>query len=125
MSQALVEAVGAGAAVASTSSFIPQLIKLLRERQAEAVSVRMYLLTVTAFALWLTYGLMLHSVPLAVSNAVSLALSAAILVLKLRYRDRRGSNETRPAPHQAAKTRSSAADARPLARAPRAPTEAP
>ena len=79
----MVVVVGSGAAVCSTTSFLPQLIKLVRERTAEAVSIRMYALTVTAFSLWIAYGSMLSSWPLMISNALSLALSSAILLLKL------------------------------------------
>jgi MtN3 and saliva related transmembrane protein len=84
----LVVAVGTGAAICSTTSFLPQLAKLIRERTAEAVSFRMYALTVTAFSLWSFYGVMLASWPLVASNLISLALSCAILALKWRYRDR-------------------------------------
>ncbi|HLY79291.1 MAG TPA: SemiSWEET family transporter [Caulobacteraceae bacterium] len=87
-SQVIVEIVGAGAALCSTASFVPQLVKLVRERAAEAVSAPMFALTVAAFALWSVYGLTLRSWPLAASNLVSLVLSAAILRLKLRYRAR-------------------------------------
>jgi MtN3 and saliva related transmembrane protein len=92
-SQIMVEIVGVGAAVCSTTSFAPQLLKLVRERTAEAVSARMFVLTVAAFSLWSAYGLMLGSWPLVVSNLVSLALSAAILWLKLRYRARDDARE--------------------------------
>jgi MtN3 and saliva related transmembrane protein len=82
----IVEIVGAGAAVCSTVSFVPQLVKLIRERTAEAVSAPMFMLTIAAFSLWSAYGVMVKSWPLVLSNLVSLALSAAILLLKLRYR---------------------------------------
>jgi MtN3 and saliva related transmembrane protein len=94
-SQIIVEFVGAGAAICSTASFLPQLVKLVRERTAEAVSAPMFVMTVAAFALWSGYGLMLKSWPLVVSNLVSLALSAAILLLKLKYR---GRDDARTAP---------------------------
>jgi MtN3 and saliva related transmembrane protein len=84
----LVQIVGVGAALCSTTSFAPQLLKLWREKTGEAVSVRMYALTVTGFSLWSVYGLLLGSWPLVLSNVISLALSCAILLLKLRYRDR-------------------------------------
>ncbi len=94
-SQIIVDTIGAGAAVCSTTSFVPQLIKLVREKTAEAVSAPMFALTVAAFALWSAYGLVLHSWPLLVSNVISLGLSAAILLLKLRFR---GRDEARAAP---------------------------
>jgi len=84
----IAEVVGAGAALCSVFSFVPQLVKLIREKAGDELSVRMYLLTVTAFFLWTIYGLLLASWPLIVSNVVSLALSSAILTLRLRYRGR-------------------------------------
>lgn len=87
MSQLFVNAVGTAAALCSMASFVPQVLKIIKERDASSVSLRMYLVTVTGFALWLTYGVMLKSWPLIASNAVSLALSSAILALKLRYPD--------------------------------------
>ena len=95
-----VQAVGTGAALCSTTSFIPQLLKLWREKASQAVSLRMYVLTVSAFTLWSLYGVMLSSWPLVVSNLVSLALSSAILALDLRYRGRAAdrADPRRPAP---------------------------
>jgi MtN3 and saliva related transmembrane protein len=39
--------------------------------------------------LWLIYGVILHAWPIILANGVTLALSIAILALKLQY-DRRG-----------------------------------
>lgn len=77
-------ALGSVAGVLSTSSFVPQVMKAWRERDTRAISTRMYVVTVTAFALWIVYGVLLGSVPLVVFNLASLALAASILVLKLR-----------------------------------------
>jgi MtN3 and saliva related transmembrane protein len=84
----LLEIIGAVAAICSVTSFVPQLIKLVREKEAEAVSLRMYVVTVTGFTLWLTYGVLLKSGPLIASNGACLALSIAILVLRWRYGER-------------------------------------
>ncbi len=73
------------------SSFAPQVIKIWRERDASAVSLRMYMVTVTGFALWTAYGLAIHQWPVAASNIVCLLLAAVILVLKFRF-DRSGDN---------------------------------
>jgi len=77
--------VGTGAALCSMASFVPQIAKLRRERDASSVSLRMYAVTVTGFTLWTTYGLMIGSWPVAASNIVCLALSATILALKWRF----------------------------------------
>jgi len=81
-----IDLVGVGAALCSMSSFVPQILKIVRERDAASVSLRMYMVTVTGFILWTTYGTLIGSWPIAVSNAICLALSATILVLKWRYR---------------------------------------
>lgn len=79
--------IGTAAGLVSMVSFVPQLIKIVRERRAEGVSLRTYLITVTGFVLWIGYGVLAGSWPVAVSNTVNVLLSGAILTLKWRYGD--------------------------------------
>ena len=88
MNPYLINALGIAAALCSMASFVPQVVKIWREKQADSVSLRMYVVTVTGFGLWIAYGVALKSWPLVGSNLVCLGLAAAILVLKLRYRGR-------------------------------------
>jgi MtN3 and saliva related transmembrane protein len=67
------------------TSFGPQILKIWRERDASSVSLRMYIVTVTGFSLWVAYGVLIGSWPVAGSNIVCLMLSATILVLKWRF----------------------------------------
>lgn len=85
MASPVVDAVGVAAALCSMTSFAPQIIKLVKTRDASGVSLRTYAVTVTGFALWIAYGVLLGSWPVAVSNTVCLLMSAAVLVLKWRY----------------------------------------
>jgi MtN3 and saliva related transmembrane protein len=81
----LANALGVAAALCSMASFVPQILKIIRERDAASVSLRMYAVTVTGFSLWIAYGVMSRSWPVAGSNIICLLLSATILVLKWRY----------------------------------------
>lgn len=81
-------ALGIVAGICSTVSFVPQVIKAWRENDTEAISKRMYFVTVTAFTLWAVYGLLIGSPPIVVFNLLSLILSGTILVLKLRNQRR-------------------------------------
>ena len=90
MAQLLLNAIGTGAALCSMSSFVPQVVKIWRDRDASSVSLRMYVVTVSGFSLWIAYGVMLKSWPLVGSNSVCLMLSAMILALKLRFGDAKG-----------------------------------
>jgi MtN3 and saliva related transmembrane protein len=79
----LIAGLGYSAAVLSTASFTPQAWKIIRSRQTRDISVGMYLLTVTAFAAWLAFGLLRREWPLVLSNSICLALSGFILAMKL------------------------------------------
>jgi MtN3 and saliva related transmembrane protein len=81
----LANVVGTGAALLSMTSFAPQIAKIWRERDASSVSLRTYLVTVGGFSLWIAYGVLIDSWPVAVSNGVCLAMSGAVLALKWRF----------------------------------------
>ena len=87
MNLSTADLVGTGAALCSMTSFVPQIVKIVRERDAASVSLRMYAVTVTGFSLWIAYGIMTHAWPVTGANTVCLMLSATILVLKWRFGD--------------------------------------
>lgn len=89
-------ALGIVAGCCSTVSFAPQVFKAWREGDTHAISKRMYLITVTAFALWIAYGVMIGSAPIMVFNALSLLMSGSILLLKLRNERRGGGTDAAP-----------------------------
>ncbi|MFN3461721.1 MAG: SemiSWEET family sugar transporter [Oceanibaculum sp.] len=86
LSPELVELVGGIAAVLTTLSFLPQVLKAWRSRSARDVSLLMLLLFLAGVLLWLCYGLALGSLPLILANAVTAVLILAILAAKLRFR---------------------------------------
>lgn len=81
--------IGWFAALASTCSFAPQAWKIIRSRRARDISGAMYILTVSGFALWTAYGVLLGQWPLIATNAICLALSGFILTMKLLPRRQR------------------------------------
>ena len=74
------------AATLTTLAFVPQAVKTLRSRDTRGISLGMYVVFTIGVAFWFAYGLVLHSWPMIVSNAITLGLSAAILGMKLRWR---------------------------------------
>jgi MtN3 and saliva related transmembrane protein len=84
----LINAFGVAAGLCSMASFIPQILKMLRTRDASGVSLRMYSITIVGFICWTVYGLLSNSWPVALANAVCLALVSTIFVLRLRFSDR-------------------------------------
>jgi MtN3 and saliva related transmembrane protein len=95
MSRLLIDAVGTAAGLCSMASFVPQIVKILRERDAQSVSLHMYVVTVTGFVLWTAYGVLIGSWPVWLSNVVNLVLAATILALRARFGQDRGQPRTR------------------------------
>lgn len=85
MRQDTINFIGYIAATCTTLSFLPQLVRVLRLRSARDISLSMFLVFSVGTVLWLTYGLLAHSKPVTAANAVTLALSVSILILKLRF----------------------------------------
>ena len=75
---------GLVAGCCSTFAFVPQVLKIWRGGDTNAISLRMYLMRVAGFVLWLGYGLALGSLPLVVFNVLNLLLGGTVLALKLR-----------------------------------------
>ncbi|MGZ5233028.1 MAG: SemiSWEET family sugar transporter [Burkholderiales bacterium] len=94
------EVVGYVAGAITTLSFLPQLILTVRSRQAEGVSLRMYLLFSFGVALWITYGVFRKSPAVVLTNAVTLLLTVAIvgLVVRARFKRKQHANSAEGAP---------------------------
>lgn len=82
----LSDAIGYVAAFLTTASFVPQAWLTLRTRDVSGISLGMYSVFTTGVALWLLYGWLTDAWPVVLANAVTLALAAFILVMKLRFR---------------------------------------
>jgi MtN3 and saliva related transmembrane protein len=85
--EVLTNTIGTAAALFSITSFIPQMLKIAKSRDASSVSLRTYAFTVTCFILWVIYGIRLGAWPITIANAVALCMSGGVLVMKWRFRD--------------------------------------
>jgi len=81
----LINTFGVIAGLCSMASFVPQIMKIMKERDASSVSLRMYAVTTVGFVCWTTYGALSGSWPVTLANAVCLVLVIAILILRLRF----------------------------------------
>ena len=88
MSDLAANVVGSAAALCSITSFAPQMIKIWTTRDASAVSLKTYSLTVTCFVLWTAYGVMTAAWPITVANACALLMAGGVLAMKWRFRER-------------------------------------
>ena len=90
------EIIGIGAALLTTSSFVPQAVKVVRTRETAAISLAMYSLFTAGITLWLVYGLLTSQWTIVVANGVTVVFAAVILTMKLGEGARaRKANQTR------------------------------
>ena len=85
MTTTALNAIGWLAAVGTTVSFVPQLVRGWRLRSAREISLITFLVFSVGVFLWLLYGIFAHSMPIILANGITLAISLAILALKIRF----------------------------------------
>ena len=83
---ASLERTGYVAATLTTLAFMPQAWKTIRTKDTRSISLGMYVVFTIGVGFWLAYGFVLDSMPMILSNIVTLGLSATILAMKLKYK---------------------------------------
>ena len=81
----LIDIVGGTGAALTTLCWLPQALKVIREKETRALSLPATAPFTAGVCLWLVYGLAIEDWPLIGSNAVTFALMLPILAMKLRY----------------------------------------
>jgi MtN3 and saliva related transmembrane protein len=76
---------GYAAAALTTGSFIPQAVMTIRTRNTSGISLGMYVVFTAGVAIWLAYGIVVHSGPMIAANTITLGLAGTVLALKLKY----------------------------------------
>ncbi len=78
--------IGIVAGTLGVAGFIPQVIKVWRNKSAKDISLSAFLILSGGSLLWILYGMGINSMPLIASNTAVLLLVAAIAVMKLIYK---------------------------------------
>ncbi|MFP3872776.1 MAG: SemiSWEET transporter [Candidatus Aenigmatarchaeota archaeon] len=80
--------IGLAAAACTTTSFLPQAVKVIKTKDARSLSLPMYIILTTGVILWLTYGILVRDIPVIAANAVTSFFSIVILgsIIFYRYR---------------------------------------
>tara|TARA_Y100000589_G_C26884963_1_gene519608 strand:+ start:324 stop:596 length:273 start_codon:yes stop_codon:yes gene_type:complete len=73
------------AALLTTLAFLPQLIKTIRTKRAEDVSLVTLLMFITGVLSWIIYGYKISSFPVLTANIVTFILNFLILIFKIRF----------------------------------------
>ena len=77
--------IGLVAAMLTTTSLVPQLIKSWRMKETRDISLLMFLIMGAGVFLWMVYGFLIHNLLLIAANGVSFTFVLIILFFKVRY----------------------------------------
>lgn len=80
-------AVGITAGILTGISMLPQLIRIIRKKRANEVSLIMLLILMSGLGCWVGYGILKKDLPIIITNAFSLCISSLVLFFRIKYRD--------------------------------------
>lgn len=79
------EIIGFIAGGLSSALFVPQIIKVFKEKSAEEISLLTVIIGIVSAGLWLWYGVQNDHISMMVTNAIGIVASIVLLILKLVY----------------------------------------
>ena len=77
---------GIVAGVMTAVSMLPQLIKIIKEKKADDISVIMLMVLIVGLGLWVVYGFMREDWPIILTNSFSFLLNLLVLTLRIKFR---------------------------------------
>ena len=80
-----IEFFGYFAAILTTLAFLPQLIKTLKTKKAEDVSLITLIMFLTGVLSWIIYGYKISSIPILLANIITFILNFLILIFKITF----------------------------------------
>ena len=80
-----IEFFGYFAAILTTLAFLPQLIKTLKTKKAEDVSLITLIMFLTGVLSWIIYGYKISSTPILLANIITFILNLLILIFKITF----------------------------------------
>jgi MtN3 and saliva related transmembrane protein len=80
------QTIGIIAGIFTATSLLPQLIKIIKEKSAENVSIGMLLVLMTGVSLWIYYGFLREDIPIIATNSFSLLLNIVTVYFRVKYK---------------------------------------
>ena len=76
---------GMAAGALTTISFVPQVIKIYKMKDAKELSLATFAIFSCGVFLWLVYGIIIREWPVILANGITLVLICLIIAMKIKY----------------------------------------
>jgi MtN3 and saliva related transmembrane protein len=80
-----IEIFGFAAGVVTAIGMMPQLVKTVKTKKVDELSIQMFLIYLLGFIMWITYGVVQEDLPIVVTNSISVILTLIMIYLKIRF----------------------------------------
>lgn len=77
---------GIAAGILTSVSMIPQLIKVIREKDVKDISLIMLLILISGLSLWVWYGIKKDELPIILSNSFAVLVNVSLLGCYMTYK---------------------------------------
>ena len=81
-----IEVLGLVAGGITSVAMMPQLIKVIKEKNAEDISVVMLLVLITGLSLWVWYRILQKELPIILSNSFSVLVNITLLICCMMFK---------------------------------------
>ena len=77
---------GIAAGILTSVSMIPQLIKVIKEKDVKDISLVMLLILISGLSLWVWYGIKKDELPIILSNSFAVLVNMSLLGCYIIYK---------------------------------------
>lgn len=78
--------IGIVAGILTSASLLPQLVKIIREKKAQGVSLGMFIVLLLGIGCWIWYGIEKTDYPIILTNSFSFLINSLILFFSIKYK---------------------------------------
>ncbi len=76
------------AGLLTSGSMIPQLVKVIKDKNADDLSSGMLIVLISGVSLWIWYGFLKDELPIILTNAFSVVVNVTLLIYCLIYKNK-------------------------------------
>lgn len=76
------------AGLLTSGSMIPQLVKVIKDKNADDLSSGMLIVLISGVSLWIWYGILKDELPIILTNAFSVVVNVTLLIYCLIYKNK-------------------------------------
>jgi MtN3 and saliva related transmembrane protein len=82
------ELLGLTAGICTSLSLLPQLVKILKHKKSDDISLFYLIILFIGICLWIWYGFLRDDVPIIATNSFTLLINSLIIIAGIHYKRR-------------------------------------